>query len=310
MLSDQDDFEQLLAQPERARQRAQGICQEHGLPFNGERIEGGSRLLFATTDGKVVKIFPRNEGDFCQTEALFLAHLYRRLTISTPRLYAVGNCEGYPYLVMERLDGTPLNRLWPVLSQAERRDLVTQLGQATRALHSLPAAPFTETLLQWDSFIDSQQTNLLVNQRAFGLADSWLAQLPVYMDALPLDLHAAGQMVPLHTELMLEHLFVRREGGPWVLSGLIDFEPSMIGDREYEFCAVGLFITQGNPDLFRAFLSAYGYTASELMAELSGRIMRWLLLHRYGNLRRFLELLPEDCRFERLEQLERYWYGL
>ena len=47
----------------------------------------------------------------------------------------------------------------------------------------------------------------------------------------------------LRTGVMCQHLLTA-EGpeGTWRLSGLIDFEPAMPGEREYEFAGVGVFI--------------------------------------------------------------------
>lgn len=89
----------------------------------------------------------------------------------------------------------------------------------------------------------------------------------------------------------------------------ISFEPSMVGQREYDFCAVGIFITQGNSGLFREFLSSYGYADSDLTDDLRRRIMMWLLLHRYSNLSWFLTLIPGTSNLTKLEELEQYWFG-
>jgi len=37
-------------------------------------------------------------------------------------------------------------------------------------------------------------------------------------------------------------------------SGFVDFEPSMIGAPEYDFAAVGIFLSSGNPNALRSFL--------------------------------------------------------
>lgn len=50
----------------------------------------------------------------------------------------------------------------------------------------------------------------------------------------------SGPPVLLHTEIMSEHLLVTQSpGGSWRLSGLLDFEPAMRGEREYEFVGAG-----------------------------------------------------------------------
>jgi hygromycin-B 7''-O-kinase len=174
----------------------------------------------------------------------------------------------------------------------------------------LPVDFFAAAPFRWHPFIDSQKESLLERHRNWGLDPSWLSQIPEYMAGISLDVHGPAYMAPLHTELMQEHIFIEKRGNDWTLSGLIDFEPSMVGHREYEFCAVGLFITRGDRDLFRLFLSSYGYTDAELTPDLNRRIMIFLLLHRYGNLRRFLGLIPPDLRFTTLPQLEQYLYGV
>ena len=46
---------------------------------------------------------------------------------------------------------------------------------------------------------------------------------------------------------MREHLLVSEgPGGAWRLTGLIDFEPAMRGEREYEFVGVGVFVAAGD----------------------------------------------------------------
>lgn len=294
-----DTFDQLLQQPELCQQLARDICQKHNLSGDCVRITEGSALVFALGDHTILKIFAPEDAEFFQTEAEFLIRLHEKLPIATPELVFSGWWEPYPYIIMERLQGIPLKQIWNTLLQAEKCDLMGQLGRAVRALHDLP--PFHS--LDWHPFIDHQRQNLLVNHRNFGLAQEWLDQLVAYVDSLAIDFHDPAQMVPLHTELMQEHIFVQREGDRWKLSGLIDFEPSMIGHREYEFCAVGLFLTQGDKNLFQTFLAAYGYAEFDV----SRRIMIFLLLHRYCNLNWFFTFLPQPMTT--LQQLEQFWFS-
>ncbi|GAK53585.1 predicted protein [Candidatus Moduliflexus flocculans] len=306
---EQNDLEYLQQHPELCLTFARGICRRHWLPDNCVRMPDGSQPVFATASRQMIKIFSPQDREDAQNEALFLERLYRHLPVTTPRLDAFDEWEGYPYIVMEQLEGTPLNRLWVTLADKEKREIVCQLGEAACALHSLPVAWFDDAPFQWDVFIEHQRAALLENHQRFGLAPKWLAQLSDYMNAYPLDLQDPKQMAPLHTEFMLEHLFVKQEGTRWKVSGLIDFEPSMVGQREYDFCAVGIFITQGNSGLFREFLLSYGYADSDLTDDLRRRIMMWLLLHRYCNLSWFLTLIPGEFNVTKLEELERYWFG-
>src|SRR6266540_6223054 len=82
------------------------------------------------------------------------------------------------------------------------------------------------------------------HQRAAGLHGAWLEQIPAFLDSATLD--PVPRPVLLHTEVMREHLLVTPHPDGWSLSGLLDFEPAMRGAREYEFAAVGLFVSRGD----------------------------------------------------------------
>jgi hygromycin-B 7''-O-kinase len=81
---------------------------------------------------------------------------------------------------------------------------------------------------------------------------------------------------------MGEYLLVMPD--PWRLSGLVDFEPAMRGAREYEFAAVGAFLSEVDGPFLRRMLLAYGYDPSQLDTALRRRFLAWLLLHRHSDL--------------------------
>ena len=96
---------------------------------------------------------------------------------------------------------------------------------------------------------------------------------------------------------------------PLACIGLLDFAEAMIGDREYDFAAVGIFITRGRPDLFRRFLKSYGYRPDCLDEALRTRLMLLTLLHRYCHLPWFMSLNPPGLRRQTLECLSEFWFS-
>lgn len=96
-------------------------------------------------------------------------------------------------------------------------------------------------------------------------------------------------------------------GGP---SGIIDFEPAMPGAPEYEFASVGVFLTRGSGPALRALLLAHGYRESDFDLALQRRLMAYLLLHRYSNLRSWLERLPVPRDVTTLDAVAARWYAL
>jgi hygromycin-B 7''-O-kinase len=102
---------------------------------------------------------------------------------------------------------------------------------------------------------------------------------------------------------------VQRRGHRWHLSGLFDFEPAMPGEavHDYEFASVGLLVNGGDAALLHRNLCASAWPADELDAALPYRLMAQAALHRYSNLRWYLERLPRTGALT-LEQLARNWF--
>jgi len=99
--------------------------------------------------------------------------------------------------------------------------------------------------------------------------------------------------VLLHTEIMPANLLARRdEEGRWNLSGLVDLEPAMHGQHEYELVAVAIFLAEGDPVVLGAALARYGYAPHQLDQAFRRRMMAWTLLHRCGNVASYLQRLP------------------
>ena len=106
---------------------------------------------------------------------------------------------------------------------------------------------------------------------------------------------------------MRDHLFAEEYDGQWRLTGLIDFEPAMIGDPEYDFASVALFVSCGDIALFRAFFAGYGYTDADLTDALRKRIMGYILAHRYSNLPWYLSFMPGSESAATIADLEKAW---
>jgi hygromycin-B 7''-O-kinase len=84
----------------------------------------------------------------------------------------------------------------------------------------------------------------------------------------------------------------------------------MAGAAEYEFASVGLFVTCGEREPLRRLLLAYGYRPTDLGEPLQRRLLAYALLHRYSNLRWYLDRLPPPPGAETLEALARHWWSL
>jgi hygromycin-B 7''-O-kinase len=161
-----------------------------------------------------------------------------------------------------------------------------------KALHAIEP-PAVLGPVDWAAFIGEQRAVCVERQRKRGLDAWWLERIPAFLDGVDL---GAEPPVLLHTEVMSAHL-LRRNG---VLSGLFDFEPAMRGAFEYEFASVGLFVTKGDRECWRALVEAYGRVPDPR------RVMAYALLHVYSNMPRYLREMPDGDSFD---ELAVQWFG-
>lgn len=285
------------------RPGVEDLCRRLGLadaPL--DRFSEGSQPVYAVGDDLVLKLFPGAAAHDGLVEERVLSHLEGRLPVPTPRLHASGAYEnGWRYVLMSRLPGEDLAVAWPRLPRADRERLVTEAGETLAALHALDPEPLADVLGpgDWEAFLAGQRASAVRRQRKCGLPESWLEQIPGFLDAVPA--RADASRVLLHTEFMRQHLLIGPADGPSRLTGLFDFEPAMIGDRAYDFVGVGLFVTRAEPGLLGRFMRAYGRTFEprELLAH--------TLLHVYSNLPWYLRELPAPPE-PTLDALAQAWF--
>lgn len=286
----------------------QAILRRHGLVASTvARYDSGSLPVYAVGERHVLKLYPPHETEHADVEARVLAHVHGAVPLPTPEVLATGTQDGWHWLLMSQLRGRRLVDAWPELQPNERDRAADDLGHALAALHRLDTAPLAGLPPRWDEFALAQRASAVERQRARGLAEPWLAQIDRFLDRWMPPATATSSL--LHTEVMREHLVVDQGPDGWRLNGLFDFEPAMLGDPLYEFASVGLFVACGDSRVLRRTLCAYGFAAAALDDALSCRFMAHALLHRYSNLRWYLDRLPASGATT-LEQLATRWWPL
>jgi hygromycin-B 7''-O-kinase len=286
----------------------QRLCRLLGVNADDlTRFPAGSRPVYTAGD-LVLKLFPPvTTWPGYRIEAQVLAAVADQLPTPTPQVHAAGEHDGWGYVLMSRLPGVPLDTAWDRVSAQDRDRLAAQLGQTIAALHQMPPPVIADWWpADWPSFVSGQQARCVREQRELGLPAAWADQIPEFLAAVSLP---PGPPVLLHTEIMREHLLVDHSpAGAWRLSGLIDFEPAMRGEREYEFVGVGVFVAEGDARFLAGTLASYGYDRDQLDPDLRRRLLAWGILHRYSNLRRWMQRLPEPSR-PTLDALADRWFA-
>lgn len=291
------------------------VCRALGVdPSAVARLPAGSMPVYATDD-VVLKLYPPEYAAHRPVEAGVLAAVAGELPVATPGVRAAGSSGAWDYVLMDRVPGVPLDTVWDELAAADRERLARQTGELIAALHQVPPPVLAEAgpgvpgwSVDWAAFLAGQRASAAERQAAKGLAPELVAQIDGFLDSVTLGSYPEPRVL-LHTEIMREHLFAVPD--PWRLSGLVDFEPAMPGAREYEFVAVGCFVSATDARLLREVLFGYGYPADQLGPELSRRLLAWGLLHRYANLDWWLRRMPfgDPAGTPSLTELADWWFG-
>lgn len=278
---------------------------EH-LGLTGEVVafDEGSLSVYAVGDDLVIKLYPPLHKERLPVERDVLRALEGHLSIATPGVKDAGEFHGWGYILMDRLHGEDLKRAWPKIPRRARERLAVQLGKALAELHAI-TPPDVLGPPDWTAFCAERAAATAEQNRAGGLDQTWLDQIPGFLDSVDLE---PGEPVLLHTEFMDVHVLVREEAGAWRLSGLFDFEPAMRGAREYDLVAVGVFLTGGDRLLMRAFLDGYGYP-EERRAALPRKVMAYALLHVYSHLPWYFREIPASGATT-FDELADRWFGV
>lgn len=304
-----EEFERALTDETGLRRGVRAICERNGLEAPViERFADGSVPVYAVGDALVLKLCPPFAIEERDNEALALQVVERRLPIPTPEVRAVGELEGWGYVLMSRLEGISLAEAWPTIGRGDRLRLAQSLGEALSVLHAIRDPRLMKIRQDWNRFVEAQKASCVERQKLRGLDPFWLEQIPGFLEAAPLGTEAADAF--LHTEVMREHILVRDGAEGWALSGLFDFEPAMTGAPEYEFAAVGLFVSCGDSTILRRVLTAYGYSEGRLDTAMQNRFLAYTLIHRYCNLPWYFRRLPPPDGTRTPEDLAAHWWGL
>ena len=310
-VSSRDEYRSALRETPAFVEAVGRIVRQHELPGGGvERFTNGSSPVFALGNGLVAKFYAALYHDTFLGEVAALRHVHGRVGVATPGVIASGEMDGWGYVVMERLRGREMREAWDEMGRDDQLSVVRRTGEVTARLHAIPVSGVDPALrVDWPAFVARQRETAVEKHREAGLVEEWLRQIDPWLATVELEPEDVDPSpVLLHTELMRDHVLVApaAEGG-WEVTGLIDFEPSMVGHREYEMASVGLFISRGDPALLSVFLRGYGMETGRVSRQARRRWLAWALLHRYGKLSWYLEFMPET-RERTLEALaERWW---
>jgi hygromycin-B 7''-O-kinase len=278
------EYRTLRAEPAHWLGVASAIAADHGVTAEPVRPLGGSNLVAALGDADVLKLFPPFLRHQWEAERRALALIQGRVSVATPVLRGEGEQGGWTYLIMSCLAGASLEAVWPSLGEADRRDLLGQIGALIAEVQRVPPGSLVDLEPSWADRLRDQRAGCVARHRERGLPHVLVDDLDRYLDRVADALPAADPPVLLTGEYTPENLLVARNDGRWRIIGLIDFGDATTGPAEYDLIGPGTFLAAGDPARLRALLEGRGYAQHDLTPRLRDRLMALLLLHRHSDL--------------------------
>lgn len=306
-----DEWRPVFTDPDVWRPLVDHICRTHHLCTIHSLVPGypGSNAVFIVNDAFVVKIAAPfwREGFDRELEMYRLFTSHPELPV--PRALASGVVEdgqAWPYMVIEYLPGHRVGDVWRHVPLENRLAVADRTGRFTRMLHDTPLNSITSMdtdRAAWVRFLDRQIEGCVDHHRD-RMPSHLLDRIPAYLTDVLVFPETAGSCL-LHGDLTCDHILLTRHGDTWIITGLIDFGDVEVGHYEYEFVAAGL-------DLFAvdwstrhacltAFLDSYGLIPDDRFRR---RMMAYTLLHRFSDIRPWIEHLGGPDRVRTLAQLE------
>ena len=273
-LADVASFDALHDDPTAWRRHMVALAAEHGVAAADVAQEREGTVLVARLGAdRVLKLYPPFLRDHFEFELALLDRLHGRLSLSTPRLLASGEHDGWPYLLMSQLAGEPLTQTWLLMREPQRLDLLAALGALAAEVHALPVADMAALAPSWSEFIARQREGCAGRQQRTGLPEHLLEALPDFIAGeLP-----QGPPVILTGEYTPMNLFTV-DGR---LAAMFDFGDGLVGPRETDWLGPLCFLAAGDAQRIAAFFEGYG---ARWHGGLRLKLLRLLLLHRYSNL--------------------------
>jgi hygromycin-B 7''-O-kinase len=291
------------------QQVAAEICLRHNLRYTELRRPPPSEHIIFFVDSRfVIKIYAPFRRGF-ERELAALQFARGKMSIAAPEVLQVGEFENFKYLVMTAMTGVASREVWEKIELRDKFAVISRLSTAMRELNSHYApAELKNCTENWQQFVCRQAEESVERQRACGANPECLESLPAFLAERLKLLPGDEQTTFLHGDIHAGNLLLVPANDGWQISGLIDFADSRTGFHEYELLAPGVLMTQGNRELQREMLSAYGYKAADLDENLRARLMLLLVLYECSNLRKYaLRLAPEAIDFTLVQLEEAIW---
>lgn len=206
------------------------VQQNSSLFSNNPKINkvdvGFTNTIYNVNDLYIVKIFTNenNEDNFKKEIDFYNANKNNCLI---PKLYYSSTDKQdipYFYEIIEKVEGVSLYNVWHTFSEEQREDMIKQLCEAMKQMHSNVSCTYDWTKYMKDQFTSSytkaKELNIF-NEEEQKLLDYAFSKFEKYLES--------DDFVLIHNDLHFDNIFVN-DGK----IKIIDFERSIFAPRDFE----------------------------------------------------------------------------
>jgi hygromycin-B 7''-O-kinase len=264
----------------------------------------GSNLIAALGPDWIMKVFPPELRHQWVSEWRVMQHLDDRLALPIPRFYKAGEENGWTFIIMSRLPGVTLEKVWPRLRDDARAAVLHDIGRIMARVHTVPPGELQDLPPLWKDFLPAQIQGCRNRHERRGMPTWFVSAVDAFvqdnLSLIPTDF----QPVILTGEYTPFNLLVPDTGPVKAISGMIDFGDAMIGCHEYDLLGPLLFSCEGRAEWVAALLNGYGYTPEQQDHALRRRLFLLQILHRYSDFKAQMRVPGWEERAKSLEDLE------
>ena len=189
---------------------------------------GFTNTIIVVNDLYIIKICTNenNENNFKKEINFYKENIGNNLF---PKLYVFDvNKKDVPYCyeIIEKIDGVSLYNVWHTLSDDERENIIKQLCEAMKTIHSNKSK---EQNFDWNNYLQNQFTKLYSKAKTLNVFTEQEQKLIEYAFSKFSKYLKKEELVLVHNDLHFDNIFYK-DGK----IKIIDFERSMYAPKDFE----------------------------------------------------------------------------
>ncbi|ANH04073.1 phosphotransferase [Shinella sp. HZN7] len=286
-IADEADFDRWMSRPDLWLPVVHHLAREASITAEIlAQFDNSTNLVVNLDDRSILKLFPPIYRVQFDSERKTLRYLEGKMEIAIPLVEAEGECDGWGWLIITKLDGLVGSVAWPLLPEAEKQRVLEQIGRAISHLQTLPPGDLIGQKPSWQDFIEKQIDICLARHRHLGMPPAFLSDLRLLLADAPSVIPHDAPNVILTGDWIPQNILLSEDRGRWTLAGVIDFGDVMTGLGEYDLLAPTAFMCAGLHGRTQSLLRGFGIANGECDDAMRRRLLTLTFLHAESDLRK------------------------